>query len=621
MRTLYVLILFLMIGLPWRVLANQNGVFTTEDIINDIYYQLTETQQITSEDVLTQLTQYAAQPLNINTITEQQLSELYFLSATQIDDILLYVFHHPLVSMEELNLINSLSESDIRALQVFTFVGPVQPDKKMHFREVFRYAKHEMTERLDLRNIETFESDPVYSHFQYKFNYHNRVQMGLALKRPPSGDASSLTWGMYLQLNEIGCFHTIVGGNYQAHFGQGLVLSNPFHMGKNNYVLNAGMAAEGLKKYTSTDGQGLHGAGATATFAIGDGNLDASLLYSWTQPNDTLNRHSLGTNITWRQQQWKIGITIAEHLYSDSVRYYRNMAYNRNYFRGNNQCIAGLNARYNWGKVDLFGEIAAAQNSQWGFATNIGTRITPISDFGLTLLYRYYSPYFDNILGYGLSESSRINDENGVYLAVEHKRLKNWIFTGYADFFYFEGIKYGIPYYPSWGYDAMADVTWSNTVHTTYIKLRARQKAKISTYSLRLQYTWKDGPWMLRTQADGNMVTDSVASLTWGAALSQDIHYCFATTPLTLQGRLQVFHATNWNNRIYCYENDVLYAMSNNAIYGQGIRMYMNLRWKIIEQLSLYLRISETLYSKAWAQQVSRPVSDTDIHLLLRATL
>lgn len=115
---------------------------------------------------------------------------------------------------------------------------------------------------------------------------------------------------------------------------------------------------------------------------------------------------------------------------------------------------------------------------------------------------------------------------------------------------------------------------------------------------------------------------DSTHNLSWGASVYQDVQYSFSSVPLTLQVRLQGFDARHWNNRIYNYENDVLYGFAVPAVYGQGGRAYLNLRWQIIKQLGLYLRVSETVYSRVW--QTAHSLSSatrTDIHLLLRATL
>ena len=596
-------------------------------VIDDIYRQLTELETIESGELQEELMQYAANPIQINTATEADLRKLHFLSDNEIDAILTYVYKHPMESLNELDLIPDLPEYQARNLRVFLSVESKENDHRVYAKDVFHYAKHEIVARTDVRNIEAYENDPVFAQVKYKFNYRNQVQFGVNISRAAGVPAKDMRYGAYMELRDVAPhLKTFVAGNYQASFGQGLVINTGFHQGKNSYVMTVGNAAEGLRKYSSAGIASLHGVGTTLTFGdITKLKTDISLLYSLNRTNDSLWHHVLGTHIGLRHKQLAVGVTFAEHLYNDSVRYYRNTTYNRNYFRGTNQAVIGADFRYcgNW--YDIFAEVAAAQNSSWGWGTEVGCRFTPVSDVGLIVLYRYYSPMFDNTLAYAFSETTRINDENGLYLGTEISRVKNWIFRAYGDVFRFSGPKYGIYYSPSWGYDAMGEADWKKTDSShsigTNIRFRAKQKAQKSTYSLRLRFTYDVGGWSFRTQGDANLVQDSVKALSYGFSLSQDIHYSFAKVPLTLQLRLQGFDARNWDNRVYVYENDVLYAWSIPSSYGVGGRAYLNLRWRIIDQLSLYLKVSETVYSRDWSQQRDIPQTRTDIHLLLRAYL
>lgn len=596
-------------------------------VIDDIYRQLTELDPVESGELQEELLQYAATPIDINTATESDLRRLRFLSDTEIDAILTYVFKHPMESLDELDLISELPTYQARNLRVFVTVKSKENDNRVYAKDVFHYARHEIIARTDVRNIESYENDPVFAQAKYKFNYDNRVQFGVNISRAAGAPAKDMRYGAYLELDNIAPhLKTVVAGNYQASFGQGLVFNTGFHQGKNSYVMTVGNATEGLRKYSSAGIASLHGVGTTLTFGtITKVKTDISLLYSLNRTNDSLWHHVLGTHIGLKHNQLAVGITFAEHLYNDSVRYFRNMAYNRNYFRGTNQAVIGADFRYCGKWYDIFAEVAAAQNSTWGWGTEVGCRFTPVSDVGLIVLYRYYSPMFDNTLAYAFSETTRINDENGLYLGTEISRVKNWIFRAYGDVFRFSGPKYGIYYSPSWGYDAMGEADWKKTDSShsigTNIRFRAKEKAHKSTYALRLRFTYDTGGWSFRTQADGNLVTDSVRALTYGFAISQDINYSFAKVPITLQLRLQGFDARNWDNRIYVYENDVLYAWSIPSNYGIGGRAYLNMRWRIIDQLSLYLKVSETVYSREWARQRDIPQTRTDIHLLLRAYL
>lgn len=603
-----------------------------DDIILDIYNATMELGEVDYEQLQTDLYALHETPIDLNNTSDEELSQLHFLSPQQIDEILLYAEKHPFEQLYELRLIQSLTDYEIRDLLPFVTItpnpltsNPLAPSAK----EVFAKASHEILTRVDARNIEGFEgSDPMYVAARYKFDYQRRVTFGVQLRRPAGGNAGDLQYGAYLQLRDIAPhLHTLVAGNFQASFGQGLVLAPVFRSGKSSYVSSVGQTTEGLRYYSSVDGEGLHGAGATLRWEWNKSTrLDISALYSLKRANDSTWHHLVGANITVRHKRLQVQLTAVENIWSDSIHPYRNAAYNQHYFRGRNQAVVGASFRYNYGWFGLFGEVATAQN-YWGIGALIGSRFYPTNGVSLIALYRYYSPWFDNALGYAFSETSRLGDENGGYLGFEITRLKNWRFSGYGDVFYFSGPKYGIPESGTIGYDALAEVNYTNLKssilnhqYSFTFRLRARKKG-VSTYSTRATFDWSRGGWNLRTTFDANYVES------YGVSLAQDVAYDFQSPmsnfqfPISLRLRLQFFDAREWNNRIYMYEHDVLYAYSIPAVYGLGGRAYLTLKWQIIPQLALYFKASETIYQRQWATDHNRPQTRTDLHLLLRAKL
>lgn len=642
-----------------------------DDIILDIYRTATEMGEVDYEQLQTDLYSLHESPINLNATTEEELSQLPFLSPQQIDELLAYADKHPFVSLYELRLIHSLADYEIRNLLPFVRIGSAEKEK-MYTREVFHYGTHELLTRVDARNIESFEgTDPMYGQLRYRFNYKRRVVFGLQLRRPAGGKASDLQYNAYVQLKDIGPMHTIVAGSFQASFGQGLVLAPVFRTGKSSYVQSVGMANNGLRYYSSADGEGLQGAGGTYRHVFNaHTRLDVSALYSIKKANDSTLHHLVGANMTLRHRKVEVQLTAIENIWSDSIRPYRNSAYNQHYFRGTRQAVIGASVRYNHGWFDLFGELATAQNythstlhptpytlhptpstlsPRWGFGGIIGSRFYPTDGVALTALYRYYSPYFDNALGYAFSETSRIGDENGGYIGFDVSRWKGIRWSGYADIFSFSGPKYGIPQYPTLGYDAMTEIRFNlPTLHippstsNITLRLRARDKGDLAIYSTRLQYDWQQGAWSLRTTAEANLTSSSSLNTNslntnpqTGYTVYQDISYDFAQSglssngkaiPLSLRLRVQWFDARKWDNRIYTYEHDVLYAFSIPAVYGLGGRAYLCLRWQAMDKLALYLRVSETIYKRAWYQEhhpewngaAGSIPTRTDVHLLLR---
>lgn len=631
--------------------------FNIDEVILDIYNAVTEFGEVDYEQLQTDLYTLHESPIDLNNTSDEELTQLYFLSPQQIDAILAYAYRHPFESLYELRLIPELADYEIRDLlpfvQITNHLSPIT--NELYAKEVFAKAHHELLTRIDARNIEAYEgTDPIYTQFRYRFDFRRRVTFGVQLRRPAGGFARDLQYGAYLQLNDIAPhLHTLVAGNFQASFGQGLVLAPVFHAGKSMYVTSIGQQREGLRYYSSVDGQGLHGAGATLRWEWNKTTrLDVSALYSMRRANDSTWHHLLGANLTLRHKKLQVELTAIENLWSDSIHPYTNAKYNRHYFRGRNQAVIGASFRYNHGWFDMFGEVATSQNneiinqqskitnSKWGIGLIVGSRFYPTSGVSLIALYRYYSPYFDNALGYAFSETSRIGDENGGYLGFDITRLRNWRFIGYGDIFYFSGYKYGLgDATRTLGYDAMAEIQYHSFYHQLpitnshwWISFRARAKKKgTSTYSTRAQFDWQRNGWSLRTTADANLTNQKSTitnqqSIPYGVSIAQDIAYDFSTpytlhpTPLSIRLRLLFFDAQNWSNRIYIYEHDVLYAYSIPAVYGLGGRAYLCLRWQIIPQLALYFRASETVYARKWAAAHSRPLTRTDLHLLLRAT-
>ena len=656
-RQIRVIIIILFILSSFQGRAEVRPSFSLDDIILDIYNAVTEFGEVDYEQLQTDLYTLHESPIDLNNTSDEELTQLYFLSPQQIDAILAYAYRHPFESLYELRLIPELADYEIRDLLPFVYINRAALNSEtintdaLYAKEIFAKAHHELLTRIDARNIEAYEgTDPIYTQFRYRFDFRRRVTFGVQLRRPAGGFARDLQYGAYLQLNDITPhLHTLVAGNFQASFGQGLVLAPVFHSGKSMYVTSVGQQREGLRYYSSVDGEGLHGAGATLRWEWNKTTrLDVSALYSMRHANDSTWHHLLGANLTLRHKKLQVELTAIENLWSDSIHPYTNAKYNRHYFRGHNQAVIGASFRYNHGWFDMFGEVATAQNHQitndqspitkshWGFGTIIGSRFYPTNGISLLALYRYYSPYFDNALGYAFSETSRLGDENGGYLGFDITRLRNWRFIGYGDIFYFSGYKYGLgDATRTLGYDAMAEIQYSWSKHPSFqggdggrlsLRLRARQKGD-ATYSTRAQFDWAQGSWSLRTTAEANIIPSKLSTLnsqlTYGYTIFQDISYSLPLREgrgLGLRLRLQGFDAREWANRIYTYEHDVLYAYSIPAVYGLGGRAYLCLRWQIIPQLALYFRASETVYARKWAAAHSRPLTRTDLHLLLRAT-
>ena len=93
--------------------------YTLDDIILDIYNAATEISETDFEQLQSDLYALHESPIDLNNTSDEELTQLYFLSPRQIDDILSYADRHPFQSLYELRMIPSLEDYEIRDLLPF----------------------------------------------------------------------------------------------------------------------------------------------------------------------------------------------------------------------------------------------------------------------------------------------------------------------------------------------------------------------------------------------------------------------------------------------------------------------------------------------------------------------
>lgn len=644
--------LFLCLLFCLSAVAQTDDWGVAADILEMLVEQNPDADVEQTEELLRDLQQH---PIDLNRATAEQLEQLFWLTPEQIDALLLYVDHQPMQTVYELQLVAGFREWDIRYILPFVTVTPVDKSHSRTIGDYLRTASHELTLRLDARNLEQINGDPLYGQLRYSLRGGatggKGIQMGAVLKRDPHEipDRNS-RYGAYLQLNDVGRLKTFVAGDYRANFGLGLVMNSAMPMGKSSMAANLGLTRQGLRKYGGASDDFLRGAGA----ALRLGQFDLSAFYSMRLPRKMAEDYLLdsgweqtaGMNLRYQHKRLRLGLTAVEYWASDSAQLAGNY-YNTNYWRGQRQFAGSFSFQYSIRNVMLLGEVATAQNTTWGAAALLALRWTPLQDVQLLALGRYYSPHFDAHYASAFGETTRNNDEQGIYLGADITRLRHWRFAVYSDFFGFSGPKYMIRDSHTWGYDLFAQAAYQPSGKWDMLwRARARRKGTKDFYSFRWQTDNHWHQWSLRTQLDANLCRPDLQPLklarglvegikgskssmdsnapkgfTYGASLFEQLEYRPTKVPLVVQLRLQGFYIPHYDNRIYAYENDVLYAFSIPMVYGIGARYFLNMRYRITERVGLYLRLSDTWYTREWATQQAKPTHKTDVHLLLRLKL
>src|SRR5699024_8871475 len=130
--------------------------------------------------------------------------------------------------------------------------------------------------------------------------------------------------------------------------------------------------------------------------------------------------------------------------------------YARYNFSGRSASAFGMDYTLLVGPAILFGEAARSQNGGFGFMAGLESAIG--EDTELTAAYRNYQKEFQSILGDGFGEQSGSpQNEEGIYLGLQHIIGQKVTISAYMDQFHFPGPRFGTHQSTS-GYDWLARV-------------------------------------------------------------------------------------------------------------------------------------------------------------------
>jgi hypothetical protein len=216
---------------------------------------------------------------------------------------------------------------------------------------------------------------------------------------------------------------------------------------------------------------------------------------------------------------------------------------------------------------------------------------------------------FDNPFASAFSESSSVKNENGSYMGVEIVPFRKWKISAYADIYSFPWLKSGTDF-PSGGTDFLMYMQHNPDRYNTMNWKLKYEKVQVNTdisttnisgvglkdkISLRYQLQHLSGDFNFKTTFEGNLVSNT--NCTYGIAAWQDIGYEAPKFPLKFDLRLMFFDVTDYLNRIYAYEKDVLYAFSIPAFSGTGSRYYLSLSYDITNNLTCWFRLARLIYA------------------------
>ena len=601
-----------------------------------------ETGTTSLEDAYDALSERAANPINLNQTSREELEQLPFLTALQVEELLAYINRYGVVrSIGELQMVTSLDAERRRLLKYFVYVGePVKKENRLRIDSVFLHGNHQllMTGKIPLYTRKGFRDGYIgsrYQHtFRYQTTYHERVKLGITGAKD-AGEPffkDKNRWGYdhysyYLQIKGVGCFDNLCIGTYRVQQGMGLIMNGGFYLGKRSVLQSLGRSTATLRPHSSRSTEGyLQGLGATirlhrhwqltafASYRPLDATLNkdstARTLYytnyhrTETEINKKNNTHEtdLGGSIGWRKGSLFVHANLLyTHLDRRLVPQKENTPYRRYAAEGQDFMNMSTDYGYTHARFSFSGE--TAWNREGALATIHQISFRPCHSLSLMLLHRYYDKRYTALRSQSFSEGSNIQNEHGAYLGIIWQPTPKWTVNWYTDYTHFPWKRYQVSL-PSDAFDTMiltqASFNDKWRVEGRY-RLHLRQKDNSEKTMLlnrieqqarlRLSYESTNGL-SIQTQLDG--IDVSYKTHDKGFMVAEYVRYAWQRVQLSTS--FAYFHTDNYESRLYLYEHTVLYSFSSLMLYGKGIRYAMMARAELGKHLLLIGKIGVTNY-------------------------
>jgi competence ComEA-like helix-hairpin-helix protein len=653
---IFILILSTVLYPSETVIAQQKDSTQTR-IEQDLERALDEFDSDESEQNLEELLEFlqnlANNPLNINRADIDDLLQVPGLNFRLAQNIVEYrETEAPFQSINDLLNVSGIGEATLDRIQPYIAVSSgLDRGRDLYLNSKYwtensrfeNFSRYQQTleEQHGFQRPDTsggFVGSPFKYYQRFRFT-SNHLSLNLTQDKDPGeplnhpADFDYSSW--HVALLDNGRLKSLVIGDYSVSFGQGLLLWSGGAFGKGSEVIRTPNKNDrGIRPFTSA--QEMTGfRGLAATYG---GRLQLSGFYSNRKrtaseiddtyvrfPTEsgfhrTLNERERRFNLEQETFGGRLRVQIPYGFFGISGYHNRfdkpiqtgNLPWQINNFEG--QTISGYSADYRLlaGPALLFGEAVYTDNGGFGVISGaeleFGTRTDAVA------VYRYYEPTLQSIFGAGFGEQSGDpGNEEGFYLGVRHELSSKVQVSAYIDQFRFPSARFQ-QRQPTSGYDWLSLFEFNPVPSFKFYalfrhKLREEEYADFDEFGrefrvlgtnrrtgARFQAEYQVTPSVrLRTRFDMSRSKSTGDGSSRGYLVFQDIRFYVAQN-LRVDARATLFNTDDFNSRVYQFENDLLYVLSNTMLFDRGQRMYMLINYSASSWLDFWLKLSTTVY-------------------------
>ena len=582
------------------------------------------------------LNELAENPVKINSDREEEISRLFFLSDFQVKALSDYVHSSgQIVSVYELANIPGFDKETVEMIIPFITLQ----FKLNNNSDSVRWRNSDIS-NFSIRsgnNDSSFLGSNWRILSKYKFTAGG-FSGGVTIEKDPGENFFTGSpplpdfFSGHLSYSGNGVIKRVIIGDYSARFGQGTNINTGIRKGISLVSPGYMSASDEIKPYTSTD-ENKFFRGIAAEFSIK--NLDISIFFSKNysdatitassdssrnyienfytsgvhntpsllQKKDVVYKLTSGLAVSYNFNNLKVGLVWSDTRLSLPLDLRGNDPGEINNFTGNRNTLYTLYYNSFIKKIMLYGEISSDNNKKHAFVQGFSFRFS--DRLTISFMLRNYNSGYTTFFGQGAGSGSKTTNEIGFMGCFSYEAARHLFITGGCDIQHFPWLRYRCSA-PSMGvrkeikarYLASEKVTLDVSYNYRLSMVDKDevqgipQQEKLITRSLQgyARYSVHDNL-ILGTRIDYKNA-DPVISR--GFSLFQELNYTFRHLPVTIWARYCIFYTHDWSSRIYTYENDLLYSYSIPALYGEGSRSYIMVKWKIGEYAELRIKYGIT---------------------------
>jgi hypothetical protein len=653
---------------------------------------LSENQESEDNDytnLIEQLTYFRTHRINLNRTDKDELGQLGLLNELQMNSLLDHIQKNgKLISIYEIQGIDGFDLNTIQRILPFVKVSDNLGSAHFSFSEMRRNGQLEIVSRVQRiaenqrgfkRNLQDdqissnspdtfYIGSPERIFTRVRYTYSNVISAGFIAEKD-AGEAFRAIPGInkkagfdfytaHLFLRNIRFVKAFALGDYQASFGQGLVMWKGYGFGKNANIIGVKRNARGLNQYNSVDeSRFLRGAATTlrlpfkleatvffsrkkvdanvsAVDTLSSGLLDVEEVSSLItgglhntvgalQQKQQITEQLTGGNLTYRNKHLTFGGTLLDYSLSADLNRTTNY-YNQFDFKGSTNRNVGFDFSYIYSNLNFFGEWAMSKNGAKAFCGGVVAALDP--KVNATLYYRNFDRSYQNLCALPVAENTLAQNEKGLYAGFDAKFTSRLSLSTYFDNFIFPWLKFNVSS-PSGGHDFFSQLNWTPSKKIDmYFRYRNRNRQVNATsinmfdfpvafqqQNFRYNLSFNVIPSVkLRTRIEVVRVKQENKPEEKGFVFFQDIIWKKLGSPISITARYGLFESDSYTTRIYTYENDVLYSFSVPALYDKGHRAYLMMNYDITKKVELWFRVAQTFYTDKSVQNYGDKLTEIE---------